>query len=84
MAGLNCEGKVLVAAERRLNFPQDLFAHLLLELFAVARGRWRRDRCRERHRGSRRGTEFLDGFFLLPDFVLHLPHLFLHGLQIAP
>src|SRR5262249_39288690 len=67
-----------------LKVAQDFFPDLLLELFSVLSGRWRRDRCRWRHRGSRRGTEFLNRFLLLPYLFLHLAHLFLHGLQVAP
>src|SRR2546425_5903906 len=68
--------------ELRLNIAQDLLPHLLLELFAVARSRWRRDRCH--HRRSRGGTEFLNRVFLLPYLVLHLLHLSLHDLKVAP
>src|SRR6266849_1424722 len=68
--------------ELRLDVTQDLLPDFLLELFAVASSRWRRDRCR--HWRSCRGTEFLDCFLLLPDLVLDLPHLFLHSLKVAP
>src|SRR5438874_8126550 len=64
-----------------LEVAQDLFPDFLLELFAVASSRWRRH---SRHRRSCRGTELLDGVFLLPYLVLHLPHLFLHSLKVAP
>src|SRR5712691_10504737 len=37
--------------ELRLDVAQDLLPHLLLELFSLARGRWRRYRCH--HRRSR-------------------------------
>src|SRR5262249_14415007 len=78
-----------------LKVAHDLFPYLLLELFAVAGGRWRRYRLSHRwsrrwrryrlsYRWSRGGTEFLDGFLLLPYLFLHLAHLFLHDLKITP
>src|SRR5437870_9355045 len=64
--------------ELRLNIAQDLFPDLLLELFAVARSRWRRGRCD--HRRSRGGTEFLNRVCLLPYLVLPLLPLLLPDL----
>src|SRR5262249_3394937 len=59
---------------------QGFLPHLLLELFAVPCRRRRRGRWRRRWRLR---AEFLDRFFLLLDFFLHLPHLFLHDCEFA-